>query len=165
MTSHTIAERRPLRLDSIDAVQADVGRLVAAQHAGHLAAAGNWTAAQIFDHLARAIEYSYEGFPFQAAWPVRACCGLAKRLAWPSYLRWAYHPGHTLPARAAALLPDEWADFDIAAMRYCAALSRIAHGEPMTHPSPWEGKLSHRQWVDLHLCHAELHLSFLDETA
>lgn len=164
MTANTVTEHRALELDTIAALEREVDRLVAAQHSGHLVAGGNWTAAQAFDHLARLVEFSYEGFPFRASLPVRAFCQLGRRLAWQRYVRWVFQPGRRLPARAEPLLPDDWADFDVAVARYRAALERIALGEPMTARSPWEGALSHRQWIDVHLRHAELHLGFLDVT-
>jgi hypothetical protein len=155
--------RRALRLESIDQLAAEVDRLVAAQHAGHLAAYGNWTAAQIFEHLARFIECSYEGFPFQASLPLRAVSHLMKWIAWKRFVDLALRPGYQVPAQA--LVPDEWADFDVATARLRAALYRIQRGDPMRAPSPFEGPISHDQWVYVHLRHAELHLSFLDVSA
>ncbi|MEX0677977.1 MAG: DUF1569 domain-containing protein [Pirellulales bacterium] len=152
--------RRPLRFESIDEVAADVDRIVAAQHAGHLVATGNWTPAQIFEHLARFIEFSYEGFPFRASWPVRAVSYVAKWVAWRRFVDWALRPGFRIPHDA--LRPDDWADFDVATARLRAQLTRIRRGEPMTKPSPFEGSITHDQWVYVHLRHAALHLSFLD---
>jgi hypothetical protein len=157
--------RRTLRLDSIDLLAADVDRLVSAQHAGHLEAHGNWTPAQIFEHLARFIEFSYEGFPFRASLPLRAVSHVMKWVAWKRFVDFALRPGFAVPKGASALLPDEWADFDVAAGRLRAALFRIKRGEPMRAASPFEGAITHDQWVYFHLRHAELHLSFLDLSA
>jgi Protein of unknown function (DUF1569) len=154
--------RRVLHFDSVDDVAAEVERIVAAQHAGHLEALGNWSAAQIFEHLAKFIEFSYEGFPFRARWPLRAVSYLAKWIAWKRFVDFALRPGHRIPAYADALQPDAWADFDVATARLHAALVRIRRGQPMRAPSPFEGTISHQQWVYVHLRHAELHLSFLD---
>ena len=156
------SSRRPLHFESIAALAAEIDWLVAAQHAGHLEARGNWTPAQIFDHLALFIEFSYEGFPFRASWPLRAFSHVAKWIAWKPFVDWALRPGFRIPAGAEALKPDPWADFDVAAARLHAALVRIAGGEPMRVPSPFEGAITHDQWVYVHLRHAELHLSFLD---
>jgi hypothetical protein len=164
MNVSTLPHRRALRLDSIDALSADVDRLVAAQHAGHLEAHGNWTPAQIFDHLAKFIECSYEGFPFRAAWPLRVVSHAMKWIAWKRFVDFSLRPGFKLTPRAEALLPDEWADFDVATARLRAALRRIQRGEPMTAESPFEGAITHDQWLYVHLRHAELHLSFLEIT-
>jgi hypothetical protein len=151
-----------LHFESIEALVAEIDRLVAAQHAGHLQATGNWTPAQIFEHLARFIEFSYEGFPFRASWPLRAVSHVAKWVAWKPLVDWALRPGFQIPAGADSLKPDPWADFDVAAARLQAALARIVRGEPMRAASPFEGAITHDQWVYVHLRHAELHLSFLD---
>jgi hypothetical protein len=87
---------------------------------------------------------------------------VAKWVAWRPFIDWVFQPGRVLPAYAEPLLPDPWADFDIATARLHAALARIERGERMTASSPWEGALTHEQWLYSHLRHAELHLSFLD---
>lgn len=153
---------RTLRFDSIDALAAEVDRLISAQHAGHLEAHGNWTPAQIFEHLAKFVEFSYEGFPFRAGLPLRAVSYALKWIAWKRFVDFSLRPGYAVPKGGEALLPDEWADFDVAAERLQAALFRIKRGEPMRAPSPFEGRITHDQWVYVHLRHAELHLSFLD---
>jgi hypothetical protein len=155
--------RRTLRLESIDQLAAEVERLVAAHHAGHLEAHGDWTAAQIFEHLARFIECSYEGFPFRARLALRAVSHVMKWIAWKPFVDFALRPGHTVPAEA--LRPDDWADFDMAAARLRVAITRIQRGEPMRAKSPFEGSITHDQWVYVHLRHADLHLSFLDVSA
>lgn len=152
--------RRFLCFESIGELAADVDRIVAAQQSGRLRAGGNWTAAQIFDHLARFIEGSYDGFEFRAAWPVRAASHVAKWVAWKRFVDWSLRPGFRVPHTG--LEPDEWADFDVATARLRAQLERIQGGEEMRQPSPFEGAISHDQWVYVHLRHAELHLGFLD---
>jgi hypothetical protein len=157
---HTTSRRRNVRFESIDDLAQEIDRLVAAQREGHLVANGNWTPAQILDHLARFMEFSYEGFPFRASWPVRAVSYTAKWIAWKPFVNWALRPGFQVPHEA--LRPDDWADFDIATARLRAQVERVRRGEPMTAASPFEGPISHDQWVYAHLRHAELHLSFLD---
>ena len=158
----TSLRRRALRLESVDDLATELDRIVAVHYAGHLHANGNWTPAQILEHLAKLIEFSYEGFPFRASWPLRVVSHVAKWVAWKRFVDLAMQPGWSLRGGAAALLPDPWADFDVAAARLRAALWRIRRGDPMRQPSPWEGALTHEQWVYVHLRHAELHLSFLE---
>lgn len=50
-------------------------------------------------------------------------------------------------------------------MRLRRQIQRVQDGERFTQASPIFGKLSHEQWVNLHLKHAELHLGFLDPGA
>jgi len=161
MTTPETSPRRPLSLASIDELAVEIERLVAAQHAGHLEAHGNWTGAQIFEHLARFIEFSYEGFPFRASLGMRFVSHAMKWIAWKRFVDFALRPGHPIPKGAEALQPDEWADFDVSAARLRAGVYRIQRGEPMRAASPFEGSISHEQWEYVHLRHAELHLSFL----
>ena len=159
----TTPQRRRVHFESMDDLSAEIDMLEAAQKAGHLVANGNWTPAQIFDHLARFMEFSYEGFPFRASWPVRVVSYAAKWVAWKPFVNWALRPGFQIPNEA--LKPDDWADFDVATARLRAQVGRVRRGEPMTAPSPFEGSISHEQWLYAHLRHAELHLSFLDFSA
>jgi hypothetical protein len=152
-----------LRLDSIEQLLAELDRLSAAQAAGQLRATGGWTPGQIFDHLARFTEFSYAGFPFRATLPVRAVSRLAKWFAWKRFVDRSLQPGYKLPHRFAALSPDPRAADRPALDRLRTVVSRIARGEPMLAPSPFEGRITHDQWVYVHLRHAELHLSFLDD--
>ncbi len=162
MTVRPTAPRRFLVFESIGDLTAEVDRLVAAQRTGHLVAGGNWTPAQVFDHLARFIECSYDGFAFRAAWPVRVASHAAKWIAWKRFVDWALQPGFAVPHTD--LEPDAWADFDVATARLRDQVARIRCGEPMRQPSPYEGALTHDQWVYVHLRHAELHLGFLEVT-
>jgi hypothetical protein len=150
-----------VRLDTLDDLAQQIDRIVAAQSSGRLRATGHWTPAQILEHLAKLIEFSYDGFPFRASWHIRAVSHLAKWIAWKPFVRFALRPGHTLTGGERALLPDPHADFQTATARLRSALGRIERGEPMCQPSPYEGWISHDQWVYGHLRHAELHLSFL----
>ncbi|MGD9720453.1 MAG: DUF1569 domain-containing protein [Pirellulales bacterium] len=159
--AHSPGLRRPLVLDSAAALQAEIERIIAAQAAGRLRATGNWTPAQICEHLARLIEFSYDGFPFRVRWHIRAASYVAKWVAWKPFVRYVFRPGYRLQGTQRALIPAEDARFPAASARLSAAVERIARGEQMLQPSPFEGHISHEQWVFVHLRHAELHLSFL----
>lgn len=56
-------DRRTLNFPTIDAVLADVDRIVAADRAGTLRCTGNWSAGQAMGHVAAWINYAYDGFP------------------------------------------------------------------------------------------------------
>jgi hypothetical protein len=154
-------KRRSLRLESLDELAAEIERLVAAHAAGRLRATGGWTPGQIFEHLAKLIEFSYDGFPFTARWHIRAVSRVAKWIAWKPFVRWVFRPGYTLEGSERALLPADDVSFDAGAARLRAAVGRMRTGEPMRQPSPFEGAITSEQWQFVHLRHAELHLSFL----
>jgi uncharacterized protein DUF1569 len=153
--------RRAVNLHSMDEFVAEIERIANAYHSGGIRTTGNWTAAQVLEHLAKLIEFSYDGFPFRVSWPIRAVSHVAKWLAWERFIKWSFQPGYLLPEYARALLSSPDAEFDPAAGRLRAALARIQSGESMLQPSPFEGRLTHEQFVYVHLRHAELHLSYI----
>ena len=159
---HRPRRRRVVAFASIDELLADVEAIIEAQQSGRLHATGGWTPAQICEHLAKMVEFSYDGFPFRASWPVRIASHLAKWIAWKRFVDWSLQPGYKLPARFQALVPDARAEFSASVARLRLALERIRRREPMLQPSPFEGRITHEQWVYAHLRHAELHLSFLE---
>lgn len=154
------ADRRPLRLATMDQAQAEVDRLGRALQAGTLTHTGNWTPGEVFDHLARFFALAYDGSPTRAPAPMR---WIARALL----LRRAttgdepLPAGFRLPQKASALLPEPGVDDGEGLARLRAQLARVQRGERMTQPSPLLGPLTHRQWVALQCKHMALHLAFL----
>jgi hypothetical protein len=146
----------------MDDLAAEVERVVAAEAAGRVRPLGNWSAAQVLQHLGRLIEFSLDGFPFRYPWHLRLGARLIRLISWRWLLALAFRPGFRNPPQAAALEPDPAVTLDEAAGYLRRQLARIRAGERMTRPSPAEGPITHEQWVLAHLRHAELHLSFLD---
>ena len=69
-------------------------------------------------------------------------------------------PGFRLPKAAeAGFYPA--AGSPQAALEGLRAAVRRTHTEPMIAPHPVLGKLTHEEWTQMHLRHAELHLSFV----
>jgi hypothetical protein len=64
-----VADHRKLRFKDIDELLGEIERIVAADSAGTLRRTGNWSAGQMFGHLASWINYGYEGFPKEARPP------------------------------------------------------------------------------------------------
>jgi hypothetical protein len=157
-----VTHRRTLHLSSIEEHSAEVDRVLAAHAAGELRTLGNWSAAQILQHIGRLIEFALDGFPFRYPWYYRAATWQLKFVAWRWLLARAFRPGFRNPPVAAALEPDPHLSLETAANYLRGPLARLAAGEQMTHPSPAEGRISHAQWLEAQLRHAELHLSFLD---
>lgn len=159
VNTKTVPGRRTLRFNSIPDLAIEIDRIVAAEKAGRLGRVGNWTAGQNLGHLAKWIEMSYQGFPFKASWLLRffAVTFLKRKM-----LRDGMKPGINLPASAMAKIGD-YPDMPVedAALRLKKALARLKAGEIPPHDSPLFGKLSLQEWTQLHLRHAELHLSFL----
>lgn len=146
-------KRRPLHLSDVAELRTEVEAICTRP----VRTLGNWTEAQIVQHVARMMEFAYAGFPFKASRYVRPVA----RLYLPRLLRKGFTPSFRLPERARALLPDDAVSLAQAAAQMGAVLGRLDRGEPMTQPHPLFGVLSPEQWVQLHLRHAEHHFSFV----
>lgn len=146
-------ERRQLRFAEVS----DLRRELETICTHRVKTLGAWNEAQIVQHVTRLMEFSYNGFPFRAPWYARL---IARRFL-PRFLNKGFTPGFKLPSRAGALLPDDAVTLAAAAAQMAALLGRLERGEPMSQPSPIFGPLTHEQWVQLHLRHAEHHFSFV----
>ena len=153
--------RRPIHLQSPSDLLAEVDRIQASASGGSVRPSGNWTAAQTFQHLAKFIEYSFDGFPFRYPWPLRVVSWMVGQLSWRWLLRLAFRPGFTNPRVASAVEPDAAVTLEQAGHCLRRQVRRILDGERMVRRSPTGELLSHEQWVECHLRHAELHLGFL----
>jgi hypothetical protein len=157
-----VTARRKVELRTLADLTEEVERVYATAAAGRVRPLGNWSAAQVFQHLALFIAGSLDGFSFQYPWPWRWAAWLVGRYSWPLLLRLAFRPGFRNPPAAAAVEPDPSVSLEDAAAQLRRQLQRLEGGERMTRRSPTGEMLTHEQWLDCHLRHAELHLSFLD---
>lgn len=157
MTKH--ANWHPRDYGSLDELGAELDRVEKAHGRGTLTTTGGWSAGQILEHCAKLIGYSLDGFEARAPWFIKVFGVLVFK---PRLGRSHMKPGIRLPAKAASLMPRDEVPFaeGMAAMR--SALARIDAGERMTHDSPVLGKMTHDQWVLLHLDHCRMHFGFLD---
>jgi hypothetical protein len=156
-----VTARRQVRLRSLADLAAEVERTHASAVAGRVRPLGNWTTAQVFHHLATFVEGSLDGFSFRYPWPLRWLSRLVGSLSWRWLLRMAFRPGFTNPPAAAAVEPAPDTRLEDAVSYLRRQLGRVLGGERMTQRSPTGEVPSHEQWLDCHLRHAELHLSFL----
>jgi len=147
---------RTLRFPDVRAVIAELDRLDAARRAGTLRVAGNWTPGQIFGHVATWIDYGFDGYPFRPPWLLRVIgLMLKKRMiskSMPRAIKIPGAPGGTYGADVPS--------FDAGLTRLRAAWARLAAAAPQAR-NPILGRLTHAQWFQLHLRHAELHLGYL----
>lgn len=149
-----ITDRRELYFNSMGDILDDVEYLAAGDPPR---SAGNWTSAQIVQHVATVIDCSIEGFPaVRATLPVRIICRLLRKRILTTPMK----PGLNLPRRFAFLLPESRSTWDEAVDRFRMVLTKL-DTQRMTHRSPVLGRVSHEQWVQLHCRHAEMHFSFM----
>lgn len=154
------AERRELRLGSLAELSAELDRIQAGHDAGTLRTTGNWSAGQIFEHVAILMECAVDGFPGpKPPLFVRVICQVVFK---PKALRGEAPPaGVKLPDEASYLIPGESMTFEEGMKRLRRIVGRVNGGERFTQPSPIFGKLTHEQWEKLQSGHASLHLGFI----
>lgn len=152
MTNASAPRRRELTFTSLDEIIADAQALVAAPQTTML---GNWPVEKLLKHLAIAINGSVDGISVRAPWFVRFVGRLWKRRILTKPMR----AGFKLPHRVEPDFYPDVASPQAALGDLKAAVART-RTERMTAAHPVLGKLSHDEWTQLHLRHAELHLSF-----
>jgi hypothetical protein len=131
---------------------ADAQKLVASPHTRTL---GNWPLGQLIAHLATTMNASIDGFSFKAPWFVRGVLFFVKG----RFLRNRWSPGIKLPKGSEAVMyPPVSSPRDALEMLWRAV--EHTKTQRMSAPHPAFGALTHEQWVQVHLRHAELHLSF-----
>ncbi len=130
-----------------------------ARLAGELRSTGNWTPAQIYNHLAAFMEYALDGYPpgFKGPpAPVRLVLRFFRR----RFCFGAMPAGLRIPGIPAGTIGQDDGPPETAADRLRRALARMNSTAP-ARPSHLFGRMSHEEWKGLNLRHCELHLSFL----
>jgi hypothetical protein len=149
-----VTERRQLQFSSMQDILDDLEYLDSGDPPR---TTGNWSSAQIVQHVAKLIDYSIDGFPVpKAALPVRIMGRMMRKAAITKPLR----AGVKLPEKFSFMEPDREVAWDDAAEQLRQAIGRL-ESERMTQRSPVLGKLSHEQWEQMHCRHAEMHFSFM----
>lgn len=149
--------RRSIAFTTLDEVRDDINTLAS----GSYVTIGQWSFAQILDHLASSLNNSIDGFPFKASWFVRWCVAPFVK---NSILTKPMKPGFRLPKRFSSYLPSDDCSMDEALPKVLAAIKRLETETPVA-DHPFFGKMASEEWMCLHLRHAELHLSFVVPTA
>jgi hypothetical protein len=130
---------------------------VSAEREGRVVRAGNWSLGQALGHLATWVNFAFEGYPTEvrAPLPIRLILRSFRRTilnkGMMSGVKIGKVPGGTLGL-------DEFPT-DEGLRRFRAAMERLQRESP-TRTNPVFGKLTHPQWIQLNLRHAELHLGF-----
>jgi hypothetical protein len=152
-------QRRTLRFDTVDDAIAEADRLVAADRDGRLTRTGTWELGQMLGHLATWAGFSFDGYPPEVGSPpapVRWIGRLVKNRTLTKGMMAGMKIGRVPGGTVATdkMPPDEGLS------RFRAAMERLRDNDPAK-PNPVFGPLTHEQWIQLNLRHAELHMSFL----
>lgn len=151
--SNNTVQRRSLRFEKLDDIEADVEALVLATEIRTL---GNWSLGQILWHLAKVMNDSIDGTTIQWTAPPPAIPEPIKRRVLSGSLR----AGFKLPLEAAKELEPPETSITEGVRVFRAAVSR-QRTETVRQPNPFFGPLTLDEWNLLQLRHAELHLSFV----
>ena len=152
----TTKQRRDIGYSTLEELRLDAEAIAA----GPFATIGQWSYGQILDHLAKAVHCSIDGFPFRAPLWMRLGAPFLKN----SVLTKKMQPGWKLPKSADPYLPDAEATVEDALARLVKGIDRLDTENPEA-AHPVFGKLAREEWIQLHLRHAELHMSFVVPTA
>lgn len=146
------------RLHTMDELRNLIVRLGCSNHRTY----GNWTAGQIYFHLAAALEGSIDGLPpgysRLARIFVRPFRSFVTKICFPPWL--------PIPkAISYKLAPPANVDCAEQYERLLRALDRFQLHEGMLAPHPVLGPLTRSEWIGFHLRHAQHHLSFVESNA
>lgn len=145
--------RRTVRYSTLDEFRQDLDSLLEAG----CETVGNWTLAQICDHLGDTFHGSIDGIPFRASWFARTFVApFLKNSALIKPMR----PGLKLPTSAQKFLPDPDVSLDAALEKLRSGLERLETETPVA-DHPFFGSMASEEWMQLHLRHCELHMSFV----
>ncbi|MGE4198514.1 MAG: DUF1569 domain-containing protein [Phycisphaerales bacterium] len=149
---------RVLRFGTGSDVIREAQRIAAADHAGALRRSGNWTAGQVFGHLATWIEFALDGYPpnVQPPAPLKFILKFMKG----KFVRGPMPRGVRIPGFNDGTLGVEPMPTDAALDRLRRAWERLMSTAP-TVPNPIFGLLFHDDWIKMNLRHAELHMGYL----
>lgn len=154
-----VTDFRTLKFSSIDDVLAEMDRIIAADARGTLRRTGNWTAGQVFGHLAAWVNFGYEGFPPKANPPFFIKWILRRKKA--KFLREGMPRGVKIPGAKEGTFATEPMSTEEGANRLRAALTRLKNREPAKFHSPAFGEMPDEERMALQLRHAECHMGYL----
>jgi hypothetical protein len=149
-----VKNRREVRYANFDEFLADAELMAG----GPVRQLGNWTLAQIFDHLARSMNVSVEGTNERFPFPLR----IALRLVRKRIIGNPMKPGYCVPENVAVLLrPESHVGLRESLWKLRSAAIRFQDTSNFP-PHPAFGILTRDEYRALALRHAELHLSFTE---
>lgn len=151
-----VKDRRPVKFQSFAQAGRDIEQLAQAERDGRLQPLGNWTLGQAVGHLAAWIDYGFDGYPMGKPPLLMRIVGKVMR---GQFLRGGAPAGFRIRGAPTGTYADEVIPTDEAIRRFSASAGRL-EAAPPAKPNPVFGPMSHEEWKQLHLRHAELHLSF-----
>lgn len=145
--------RRTVRYATLEEFKEDLDSLLE----GSCETVGNWTLAQIIDHIGDTFHASIDGIDYKAPWFARTFIAPFMK---NSVLIKPMKPGIQLPKDAQKFLPPSDVTLEAAVEKVRSGLTRLESELPVA-DHPFFGKMASEEWMQLHLRHCELHMSFI----
>ena len=153
VASKQVAGRRELQFSKLSDVLEDAREVTQ----GNPRVLGNWSPGQIMMHLARAMDASIDGVEWKMSWIKRL---IGQYLFKRKILEGGMPAGYQLPAPVAERLVASETTTEAGLMALESAIQRL-EGTSERKPHGFFGPMDADEWTQLHLRHAELHLSFI----
>lgn len=151
--TRSVSNRRQVSYQSYDELLADAEDLACQQ----VTTLGNWSFAQIMEHLSISLEGSIDGLNFKVPWPLRV---IGKMFLKNKFLNNSLSPGFQIPKSVKPKVhPQETVTVEAALDHLSQAVARCKR-EPHRADHPLFDYLSREEWDRFSLRHAEMHMSF-----
>lgn len=145
-----VTDRRQVHYASLDDLLVEARNLATTD----VRMRGNWSRGQIYEHLARTLNSSIDGFDTMFPAPLRLVLSLFMK---KKFLEKGIPSGYPAPDN---FRPDDMPVEDGMASLENAIARQAAEPQRAVHPGL--GKLTREEWEKFHLRHAEMHMSFID---
>jgi len=153
VNTKAVTNRRKVSYQSYDDLLADAENLAG----GEVTMLGNWTLAQVIDHLGRSLNASIDGIGFKLPWPMRVFGTLFFK---QKMLNVEVPSGFKIgKSGKAKFYPHEDVEIDGSIDRLRQAIERCKT-ERTRSLHPLFGELGADDWDKFSLRHAEMHMSF-----
>ncbi|MBN4052484.1 DUF1569 domain-containing protein [bacterium AH-315-K20] len=160
INTKAVTNRRSVHFGTLEDLLGDLDEVAKADAAGRVRPLGNWSPGQNLQHLAKFLACSLDGFGGDPPLGLKLFGRVLRLVMGKKIFIKPVPPGIKLPSDVPFLPADEVSVADGAAdLR--REIERVQSGAAFIPASPLFGKLSREQWIELHLRHAELHMSFV----
>jgi hypothetical protein len=148
-----VFNRRPVRYHDLSEVLAEAEQFAATD----TQTLGNWTLAQIFDHLSKSLRVAVDGTDAFFPWPAR----LFLRPIRGRFFSRPMKPGFRVPSKLEGVLRPRVGISKEQALQELVETVRRFESARRLAPHPAFGRLTPEEWTQITLRHAELHMSFV----